>query len=80
VPVPLLFRLYENVCGVVPKVSQFGGMCGFWFWTNCTASADEVNPLPSARAEKENPAQLVWRVSVEGVTPLPVVLNTTMYR
>jgi hypothetical protein len=80
VPVPLLFRLYENCCGVVPRGSQAGGMCGFLFWTNCTAWAEDVNPLPNAIKANEYPAQFFCSVSVEGVMPLPVVLNTIMYR
>src|SRR5271165_728218 len=40
VPVPLLLRLKENCCGVVPKTNQAGGMCGLLgLLRSCTASA-----------------------------------------
>ena len=55
-------------------------MCGLLgLRRNCTGSAYVEMPLPNASKAYEYPAQLVWMVSVDGVTPLPEVLKTRKY-
>lgn len=79
VPLPLVFELNENCCGVLPRGSHAGEMCGLAFLTNWIGFAKATPPVPNAIKAYEYPAQLVCNVFVDGVTPLPVVLKTNMY-
>jgi hypothetical protein len=63
----------------VCKGSHAGEMCGFEFLRNCTGSAYVEIAPPSAIKARDYPFQLVCSVSVDGVTPLLVVLKTIMY-